>query len=233
MIVDPEPPPAGAPKWSRMPGAVRLKLDHAIADHLRTHGARHYDLLRDDPAFAPWIGSHLGARGEKRLDRAIRDARRFQKKKLGRSASSTALAVDDALDAAAGEPSGPPAGSPAQRFAAVGAAVVSYDELQGELRRGRRQLEAMMAACLNEDGEPAKPDLYLKLSRERRALINDSANLAKRYHADLNSQAVMERVVARVLEAHADDPQHAQALIADISNIIRETTGIAATGESE
>ena len=32
-----------------MPGSVRLKLDHAIADHLRAHGARHYDLLRDNP----------------------------------------------------------------------------------------------------------------------------------------------------------------------------------------
>ncbi|CAN7422355.1 hypothetical protein LJR219_002712 [Phenylobacterium sp. LjRoot219] len=216
-----------------MPGSVRLKLDRAIADHLKVHGARHYDLLRDDPAFAPWIGSHLGARGEKRLDRAIRDVRRFQMKKLGRGAAPTALAVDDALDAAAGEPLEHPAGSPVQRFAAVGAAVVSYDELQGELRRGRRQLEAMMAACLNEDGEPVKPDLYLKLSRERRALITDSANLAKRYHADLNSQAVMERVLARVLEAHAGDPEGAHALITDISNIIRDATGIAATGEGE
>lgn len=231
MTFDPEPPPTSAPKYARMPGDVRLKLDRAIDDHLRAHGSRHYDLLRDNPAFAPWIGSHLGARGEKRLDRAIRDVRLAQKKKLRRTAASTARAADAALEAAACEPLDHSQDSPAQRFAAVGSAVVSHDELQGELRGRRRHLKAMMDACLNEDGEVENFDRYLRLSREHRALVTDSANLAKRYHADLNSKAVMERVVARVLKDHAGDPDGGHALIADISNIFRDTTGIAAIGE--
>lgn len=233
MTFEPEPQPVSAPKWARMPGSVRLKLDHTIADHLRAHGARHYDLLRNDPAFAPWIGTHLGERGKKRLDRAIRDVRRFQKQKMhGRSAPPTAWAADDASNTAARDPLDDLAVEPTQRFAAVGAAVISYDELQEELRRRRWQLERAMGRCLDEDGDPVKPDLYLKLSREHRALINDSANLAKRYHADLNSKAVMERVVSRLLEERADDPQSAHAIIDHISNVFRETTGIAATGES-
>jgi|GEM_PF-4464830 len=213
-----------------MPGFVRLKLDHAIANHLRDHGARYYDLLRDDPAFAPWIGTHLGARGEKRLDRAIADVRRFQKKKLARGAASTAAAVEVSHVPMVVGPLDHLAGDPAQRFAAAGSPIVSYDELQGDLRRRRWQLEAAMSACLNEDGEAVKPDLFLKLSREHRALVTDSANLAKRYQADLNSKAVVDRVLDRVLKEHADDPQSAQALIADISKIIRDTGGIAATG---
>lgn len=231
MTFEPEPQPVSAPKWARMPGSVRLKLDHAIAHHLRAHGARHYDLLRDDPAFAPWIGFHLGARGEKRLDRAIADVRRFQKKKLSRSAAAADRGLEVDPDIGAHEPPDFAQASPAQRLAGAGAAIISYDELQSDLRRRRRRLEAAMDACLNEHGETVKPDLYLKLSREHRALVADSASLAKRFHADINSQVVLERVITRVLHAHADDPQSARALLTDINNIVQGAGGIAATGE--
>lgn len=227
MTFEPEPPPAAAPKWARMPGPVRVKLDHAIADHLRTHGARHYDLLREDPAFALWIGAHLGARGEKRLDRAIAEVRRFQKKKLARSAASTAPAAVASPDLAAPAPTD----DPVQQFTAAGSAVISYTELQAELRRRRAQLEAAMEGCLNEDGEAVRPELFVTLSREHRALVADSAKLAKGFHADFNSQAALERLMQRLLRDHADDPQSARTLIADINNIIHGTSGIAATGD--
>lgn len=231
MTVEPELLPPSAPKWARMPGSVRLKLDHAIADHLRAHGPRYYDLLRDDPTFAPWIGSHLGARGEKRLDRAIADVRRFQRKKLSRSAAAPGQASEADAEIIARVPPDLVSSSPAQRLAGAGAAVMSYDELQGDLRQRRLQLETTIKRCLNEDGEVVKPELYLKLSREHRALIADSASLSKRFHADMNSEAVLERVIQRMLEAHADDPQRARALISDLNDIIHGAGGIAAMGE--
>jgi hypothetical protein len=212
-----------------MPGAVRLQLDRAIADHLRAYGSRYYDLLRDDPMFAAWLGTHLGARGEKRLDRAIAAVRRVQKKKPARHLPPMVQGADvegDAVSYGAADH----IGDPAERFAAAGSAVVSYDELQGDLRRRRWQLEREMRACQIEGGGIVDPGLYLKLSREHRALVTDSASLAKRFHADAHSQAVLERVLDRMLNEHAEEPERARAIIADISNIFRETTGIAATG---
>jgi hypothetical protein len=213
-----------------MPGAVRLKLDQAIAEHLRVHRARFYDLLRDDPQFAPWIGTHLGARGEKRLDRYIRDVRGRQATKARRHAMPALVAAGDASAAVQYEAADNPGVSPADPFVAAGAAVVSYAELQGDLRRRRGQLERMIAAGLNELGEAEDPDLYVKLSREHRALVTDSANLAKRYHADMQSEHVIRNVLDRVLNEFADDAARAGELITDLNKIFRETTGIAATG---
>jgi hypothetical protein len=228
MLVEHQEPPVSAPKWARMPGSVRLKLNQTIADHLRLHRSQFYDLLRDDPQFAPWIGTHLGARGEKRLDRAIADVRRVQKQKLARKAAVIAHPADEAAETVQLNPPDPVIADPAHRLAAAGSAVVSYDELQGDLRRRRRQLERAMDVCLDEDGEVADPGLFLKLSREHRATVTDSANLAKRFHADVHSEAFLERVLGRMLQGH--DPEAARALIAELSNIFRETTGIAATG---
>src|ERR1700712_4789471 len=70
-----DPPPAAAEKWARIPAAVRHKLKKAIEAHLRSYGSRHYDRLRDDPEFAPFIGTHRGEAGDKRLDRLTRDAK--------------------------------------------------------------------------------------------------------------------------------------------------------------
>jgi hypothetical protein len=230
MLVEPQDPPASAPKWARMPGSVRLKLDQAIANHQRVHGSRFYDLLRDDPQFAPWIGTHLGARGEKRLDRAIREVRRVQSKKMARRVGPVPQAAEAAAGVVGPESTVDLPPEPAEMFVAAGAAVVSYAELQGDLRRRRGQLERMIAACLNELGEAVDPALYLKLSREHRALVTDSANLAKRYHADMQSEHVIRNVLDRVLNEFADDPARAGGLITDLNKIFRETTGIAATG---
>jgi hypothetical protein len=213
-----------------MPGAVRLKLDQAIADHLRVHRARFYDMLRDDPQFAPWIGTHLGARGEKRLDRYVGEVRARQARKARRNAMPALADAGDASAAVQYEAADSPGASPAEPFVAAGAAVVSHAELQGDLRRRRAQLERLMAACLDELGEAADPALYLKLSREHRALVTDSANLAKRYHADMQSEHVIRSVLDRVLNEFADDPARAGGLITDLNKILREATGIAATG---
>lgn len=120
---------------------------------------------------------------------------------------------------------------PAQRLAGAGATVISYDELQEDLRRRRWQLEVAMDACLNECGELVKPDLFLKLSREHRGLVADSASLARRFHADMSSQAFLERVIGRILQEHADDPQRAKALISDLNDIVHGAGGIAAMGD--
>lgn len=216
-----------------MPGAVRLKLDQAIADHLRTHGARHYDLLRDNPAFAPWLGSHLGARGEKRLDRAIRDLRCAKAKRLGRGAIAAAGAGAVAQEGAARDPADTLADDPAQRVASAGAAVVSYDELQAELRLHRSQIQRAIAECLDEDGVLQHPLLFMKLSRELRALVSDSANLTKRYHGDLNSEAAVKQLLDAIIASHVEQPQKALKLIEQINTIIHGTGGIAATGQGQ
>jgi hypothetical protein len=210
-----------------MPGAVRLKLDHAIADHLRTHRSRFYDLLRDDPAFAPWIGTHLGARGEKRLDRAIADVRRFQKQKLARKAAPSGRPADDADDFAPLDPVDHST-SGAQRLSTAGAAVLSYEELQARSRKRLRQLDRAIDACVNEDGEPVDPRLFAQLVKQEQAVQADSVQLSKSYYADLNTKDVVQGVLKRLEVELAANPERAAALVRDIDDVFRRANGLAA-----
>ena len=107
---------------------------------------------------------------------------------------------------------------------------MSYAELQAGFRASRIWLEQAMKACRNELGELAKPELGLKFNRELRAVLRDSAALAKSFHADLNSEAFMGRVIERVEEEHPDDPDKARELQADINQIFADCGGMAATG---
>jgi hypothetical protein len=223
MTLDPELPTA-APKWARMPGAVRLKLDQAIAEHLRVHRSRFYDLLRDDPRFAPWIGTHLGARGEKRLDRAIAEVRRVQKQKMARKAAPVAGPADDADDFA---PLDPPRG-PAQRLATAGAAALSYEEFQERSGKRLRQLGRLIDDIVDEDGKPTDPRLFAQLLKQEQALQAESVQLSKSYYADLNTKDVMQGVLARLAVELAANPERAPSLMHDINDVFRRANGLAA-----
>jgi hypothetical protein len=211
-----------------MPGAVRLQLDRAIADHLPAYGSRYYDLLRDDPMFAAWLGTHLGARGEKRLDRAIADVRRVQKQKLARKAAVIAHPAEDADDFAPRAPIDHSTEGPVQRFATAGAAVLSYEELQERLSKRLWQLGRVIDALVDENGEPTDPRLFAQLLKHEQALQAESVQLSKSYYADLNTKDVIEGMVSRVAVELEIAPERAPALMHDINEAFRRANGLAA-----
>lgn len=228
MTVDSQSPAESAPRWGRMPGAVRLELDREIIRHRREHGSRHYELLREDRRFAPWIGLHRGDAGEKRLDRYIAELRQNQPRKMGGEAKALANPSATTELSCPGQGLANPGG--AASFLDGGAAVMSYAELQAGFRATRIWLEQAMMACENELGEIAKPEEALRFSRELRAVLRDSAALTRSFHADLNSEAFMGRVIERVEAEHPDDPDKARELQADIHQIFADCGGLAAIG---
>lgn len=228
MTVEPEPQPVSAPKWARLPGPVRLKLDRAIADHLVAHGSELYDLLRDDPAFSPWFGSHLGARGDKRLDRAIARVRRFQKQKLARKTAPSARLADGPDDVATLAPVDHPPNGSAQRLAIAGAAALSYEEFQGRAAKRLWQLDRAIDALVNEEGEPTDPRFFAQLVKQEQALQAESVQLSKSYYADLNTNDVMQGVLQRLAVELEANPERAPALLSDINEIVRRANGLAA-----
>ena len=43
-------------KHDRIPPALKIEMQRAIALIRREYGSKHYDLVRERPEFAPWIG---------------------------------------------------------------------------------------------------------------------------------------------------------------------------------
>lgn len=209
-----------------MPGALRLKLDRAIERHLSEHRSRHYDLLRRDPNFAPWIGAALGSRGEKRLDRYIREVKERLARRGRRRVATQQLHEVQPNGARGSAYDAEDVGAP---LAGAGPAF-SYEELQASNRRILTALERAMEDCRDDEGAIVHYDRYTKLSREHRARQITTAELLKRYSADSRDPSLLNRVVALLLEAHSGDPEQARALIQTISELVRETGGIAAIG---
>jgi hypothetical protein len=223
MAAEDHTPPPSAPKWQRMPGAIRIQLDEAIAGHLNTHRAGLYDLLRDDPRFVAWTGTHLGHRGEKRLDRAIGA---FKLKADAKLRVLNRRAEDPGSRAA---PSLIGSNDLADRLAGPGAAPMSVEELQADLRENIAEINSARAEC-RRNGDI---DGFLKLSREWRAATKDSAQLSKSFNTVANSNAVIEQVYQAVFRHLADEPDKAVAIAGDISSSMFRATGLAATGSEQ
>jgi chorismate mutase len=227
-----DPAPAAAEKWARIPGEVRKKLRKAIEAHLRSYGSRHYDRLRDDPEFAPFIGTHRGEAGDKRLDRLIRDV-----KSTLPSLRRSSRVFDDVAD----DPSAHGRGrqeserttsvpaSTAQILAGTRAAIVGYAQVQHLLEQHLPILDRAIADLHNELGECTDDSKLAVLLRERRATVKDMAALAAQSLATLASSACLERVFERLAAEHPDDPERTRALLGDINDIMRECGGLPAT----
>ncbi|MDP3173683.1 MAG: hypothetical protein Q8M88_04535 [Phenylobacterium sp.] len=228
MFVEDNTVPASAQKWARMPGAVQLQLERAIFSHMRKHGSRHYDLLRDDPQFAPWIGTHLGPRGEKRLDRLINRLRSNQPIKVRQSTNPS---LRNSPSGAQQQPEVRPDHSPeCETYVLTGATgALSYEEIEHQLRKLARNLEAVIKGCFNEYGEMTRPDLFFRSTREYRAILKAGADLAKSYNEQLNSDVFLKPLLERISQLKADDPKQADKLGEDIQELFLYAGGIAAT----
>jgi len=55
-----------------VPPAIKAAILKAIPDHIRAHGRRHWDLLREREDFAAWIGRASGVAGKRRFWRWVR-----------------------------------------------------------------------------------------------------------------------------------------------------------------
>jgi hypothetical protein len=202
--------PASAPKWQRLPGPTQLRLAHLISEHLHKHGSAKYVDLRDHPDFAPWFGSHLGHRGEKRFDRLIAFVKRSQPRKVSqRRVSEPALPQPPA--APRDETS---EASPAQQLAHGGAP--SFEELQNRLMGRLAQLEVALAAHEDGHGGVLATQIYEKLVGQERATILAIGQLSKQYHDALTTGPMLEAILAKLL------PQQAPEKLREIANALSE-----------
>lgn len=174
----------------RIPYEVRLELKHEIAAHLRLHGSAHYDRLREDPRFSPYIGAQLGETGDKRLDRLIAEVRRTvpsARRQRGPAEPAQNAAAEGLGGQGALPSSAPVIISPSAMISGAAPVQVAIDQLQGLVQRRLPELERAIGACMNDLGELVDHKFYLKLVQEQRATVQAVATLTDRLQAQLGS----------------------------------------------
>jgi hypothetical protein len=222
MSAKAEQSPPTAPKWQRMPSRLRVELEAAVFEHLQVHGARHYELLREDRRFAAWTGAHLGHRGEKYFDRVVADVKeakarkaRLKRRYLASAEAPTAHPLD----------LGAEGGVNAAYTAAAGS--VGFPDLLRDLCEQRRTIKAEQAACLDDDGCLDASDRYFKAARELRDVDKAIADLSKQYGA-LKSGEGADELFRMLHQEFADQPGRVAAVMANFRNFIRHQSGLAA-----
>lgn len=216
-----------------MPADLRAELDCAIVRHHERYGAHDYKLLQDDPRFAPWIGTHRGYAGEKRLDRYVAELRGHQpkamrKRRVGGEAEPEPQPLPSVIASITEAPS---AGSTLMDLMSAGAAPISLQTLQADLGTTLARLRQALSAGVNEYGEIKNPRVYASLVGQQIATAKAAAELSRRFHEDASSEAMMQSLLHRVLRYVPDDPDVRAALKRDGNALFREFRGLPATGD--
>lgn len=220
------PTPPTAPKWSRMPAGLRLELEAAVDAHLRRYDGQHYELLRDDPRFLAWIGTHLGDRGDKYLDRVIRKVR---------AAQTRLERLRDARHRPVGR-AGPGGPSPVQGDEAAlpvlaDAGAPSFADLMADLHDQRDALIWEAAALRDATGRIIDFDRWTRVCIELRAVGRAMADLTKHYQAVWAQAETRKAMFQRIGEEFRDEPRRGHALMRDLNALLTEKSGIRGAAE--
>lgn len=229
MIAPDETTPPAARKWARMPLALRLELEAAVAGYLQKRQRRHCNLLRDDSRFAPWIGTGLGHRGEKYLDRVIKQVRdaedqNWQAKRIRHNPLQTAIADEPTPGARERIPAGP--GS-ALTLGELASGPLTIEELHRLTRENLRQIQLQIDACSREGRLVIERDDYLKLIREQRAAIKFAADQSKSLLSIANSEPIVTEIAAWIAEElRPEHPALESSLQARLNRVVQASQGL-------
>jgi len=222
MISEQEQTKATAPKWTRMPAALRLELERAAEAHWQEHRNRHYELVRDDPRFSAWTGTHLGYRGEKYFDRVMARARSSIERKLRLKRSRSDYASRVAVTSVEGGAPVPVAPPPAP---------ATFENLLRDLERQRAWLKGELEWREVSD-DPDDFERCKSLRAELRAVGKAILDLTKQY-GPLKSGEAADLLVDLINQALRSDPALRNEIFAPLQKLVRDQTGLNAIEEAK
>jgi hypothetical protein len=217
-----EPTSDGPKKWARIPSDVRLNLKRRIAVHLREHGNKNYDLLREDPDFVGYVGKALGSAAEKKFDRLVAEVRRTRPSLRASGQRAGPVRPDAQIELQA-----PPTVelvpvTPAEVLSGSRHAILGYDELQMLFARTLPRIEAAISNLHNEEGVVEQNGDLVKLSKEYRETVKDIVSLQQSALAAVKTAKFQKVLFERLGQEFRNEPERARILFADIHELIRE-----------
>jgi hypothetical protein len=198
-----------------MPAHLRLELEAAVAAHLKQHRSKNYELVRDDPRFAAWTGTHLRHRGEKYFDRIVRVVEKAAKRKerLGQLPRLTECPQTGFRD------------RPATALATGG---LSFEALLGDHAWQRQTLLREMLACFGDEGCLDDLERWRDLGAELRKVDKAAADLSKQYGAMMSGE-LADELIRLACRRFAHQPEDLKAFLADADAIVRQRSGLDGT----
>lgn len=218
---------------------MQAEIARAIALNRREYGNKRYDLVRERPEFAPWIGDATGETGRKRFNRLVKVVREPLPKDRTRPFQNRP--VNEGQHAWAQEESAranakcmlPIRLTPEQMMAGGGTALIGFLGLQDIIAEGPADLQRVRAATLvdDPDGVGGKrtidPDLLRKTVLTSIDFVKGVADLQRDYASIFPTLAFAAGAMRIALQAAGEDPAAQRSVVADFGALIQQFNGLA------
>jgi hypothetical protein len=227
-----------ADKPLKCPAKVKAAILPAIAQHIREHGRRNWDLVRERPEFAPWIGEAAGPSGRRKFFRWVEDvAKRLPKDRTrpheARQANDDQFEWAKAQAQQIAHQQNLPIAVASRHLMAKGAkAVEGYAFLARQMANGFEDLERVRAAALVDDpnGIGGKsvidPKLLLKTIQTSTTLVQTTTGLYREYNATWERAAFQDALLDMVEDKLAGHPELRDEVLSGFQDVVDEFGGV-------
>lgn len=225
---------AGAPQ--KCPPKLKAAILQAIAHHIREYGRRNWELVREQPEFAPWIGEASGPSGRRKFYRWAEDIGRRLPPDRTRPHEAR-QANGDQLDWARAQAhliaDGQALPIAVRQVAKKGAkALEGYVFLARQVTSSFDDLERVRAVALVDDpygidGKSAvDPKLLLKSIQTTSTLVQTATGLYREYNASWERAAFQDALVEMLEDKLADQPRLREEVLTSLEDLANEFCGV-------
>lgn len=203
-----EPGPSAAVSPAASKSHLKLKIFAAIAEHIRTHGRKHWDLVREDPEFAHVIGKAAGGSGKRKFWRYVDAVSEIPPPDKTKPHEARAIATDALSQATerarlAAQQNLPAAPSPAYMMRAGAQASENLDFFR-EIPRmwadiERLRLQAMGSDEESPDGNSIDDPKMFDVSIRRRIELMESALRVMQEMWDVQQQQRLYDAITEII----------------------------------
>lgn len=229
----------GKRSYAKIPEELELRMLRALALNIREYGNARYDLVREHPDFAPWIGAGAGATGKKRFRRQVdRVAKPMPPDRTKPHRGRIVNREQEAWAEDLWPHSDPAAGLPPVRDLMAGGLPLFLDlvELSRSLQTAKEDIERVRQAALVDDPlapggrAAAVPTLLLRAITATFDSAERHLHLFDRVSALMSNNGFTLELFGLVDELNADDPQKRALMREGIHRLVRKYGAAVALG---
>lgn len=215
--------------YLKMPAELELRFLRELAENIRLHKNKRYDLVRERDEYAPYVGRVAGAAGKQRFNRL--KASLVEPGRVNEPGASTPPPVKPEPEVWAEDPWPRSKLGPAvARELAPGEAPVLLDltAIGRVLADARLDIERIRQVALTDDpsapgGRRAlAPKLLLQAIRAAHESVERHMRLVDRVHALLSNNAFSMELFEFLREVLVDDPKKHEVVESGVQRLIRK-----------
>lgn len=225
-------PEVGTSEYRRL----KAQILEDLAGHLRTHGGKNFDLLRERHEYAPMIGKQAGPSGERKFRnwrKSVSVPCTMDKTRPHETRAASGDLAAWASNEAATRANHPMVNVTPAYIAREGAAGLRKIDAAAEMPLALEEAERLLKSTLVRDETEESgwrivdPQVYRDAIRLKMTILQTAANLQRQINEARNEKQFHDEIIELIVEQLNDQPELLDRLLGRIEDLDRRTGGTA------